>query len=233
MTIGSSENFFKQDRPGWFLVRSDNIHGAFQIMCLESIEAVFFDLDGVLVSSLRAWLAAFNDTLEKYDRGPLSKEQFEQDCWGTELGVNMERLGLGSEGTEFCQAKYIDYLDRVKLFPGVKDVLSPINSKAGLVTSTSAKPTFEILKRFDLNKYFDVVITGDDVENPKPDPEPLLKACDALEVDPKKAVFVGDNESDMTAGRAAGCTVIGLGVDGDIEISNLSELRELSDTHDW
>lgn len=233
MSIGSSKNFLKQDGPGWFLVRSDSIHGAFQNMSLDSIDAVFFDLDGVLVNSLRAWFSAFNDTLEKFDKDPLSKEQFERDCWGTELGVNMDRLGLGSEGTEFCQAKYIDYLDRVEIFPGVKDVLGSIDSKIGLVTSTPADPTFKILKRFDLEKYFDVIITRDDVENPKPDPEPLLKACDALEVDPKKAVFVGDNESDMTAGKAAGCTVIGLGVDGDVEISNLSELRELSDSHDW
>ncbi|OYT58509.1 hypothetical protein B6U70_00405 [Euryarchaeota archaeon ex4484_162] len=65
------------------------------------------------------------------------------------------------------------------------------------------------------------------VKNGKPDPEIVLKACKDLNVNPSKVVLVGDTLSDIKAGREAGCTVVGVKVDGDFTIKDISELTKI------
>ena len=61
----------------------------------------------------------------------------------------------------------------------------------------------------------------------KPDPEIVIKACTVLDVEPDNTVLVGDTDSDVKAGKAAGCIVVGINVDADYTIKNLSELIKL------
>lgn len=194
---------------------------------LRKIRAVLFDLDGVLVDSVEAWLIAFNETLGEFGKRTLTKEEFLERCWGSELEVNMEKLGLGQEGARHCQARYEEHIDEVKIPPNVRKTLGSLREKVGLVTSTPRMSVHQILSRFNLRKHFDAVITGDEVDKPKPDPAPVLKACKQLNVSPKEAVFVGDTKADIQAGRSAGCTVVGLNVKGDFKVNRISELHEL------
>ena len=55
----------------------------------------------------------------------------------------------------------------------------------------------------------------------------MLKACEALDVEPENVVLIGDTDSDIKAGKAANCIVIGLNIDADYTIKNLSELTTL------
>ena len=70
-------------------------------------------------------------------------------------------------------------------------------------------------------------MTSDDVNKAKPDSEIVLKACKRLKVEPKDVVLVGDTDSDVKAGRATGCSVIGLGIKADFFINNLSEITDI------
>ena len=54
-----------------------------------------------------------------------------------------------------------------------------------------------------------------------------MKACERLNVDPKDVVLIGDTDSDVKAGRAAGCKVVGINVEADYTIRDLSELTTL------
>jgi len=63
--------------------------------------------------------------------------------------------------------------------------------------------------------------------NRKPSPDMVLRACEMLGVPPEKALMVGDTESDVRAGRSAGCRVIGINVDADWKIRDMYELRRL------
>ena len=75
--------------------------------------------------------------------------------------------------------------------------------------------------------YFDAIICGDEVDHGKPDPEMMLKACKRLGVETKSAVLVGDTSADITAGKKAGCFVLGLKIgDGDKRVESLGEVEK-------
>jgi HAD superfamily hydrolase (TIGR01509 family) len=65
------------------------------------------------------------------------------------------------------------------------------------------------------------------VNKAKPDPEIVLKACEFLDVEPEDVVLVGDTNSDVRAGKAAGCTVIGVNIGADYTVKDISELTRL------
>ena len=67
-------------------------------------------------------------------------------------------------------------------------------------------------------------MTSDDVKMSKPNPEIVVKACKRFKIEPKDVVLVGDTESDVIAGKKAGCKVVGINVIADYTIKNLSEL---------
>jgi HAD superfamily hydrolase (TIGR01549 family) len=96
--------------------------------------------------------------------------------------------------------------------------------KKGIITNTPKDSAIKILEKLEIEYYFDSILTSDDVSISKPDPEIVLKSCKLLDVEQKDVVLVGDTESDVRAGRAAGCIVIGLNVNADYIIRDISEL---------
>lgn len=67
-----------------------------------------------------------------------------------------------------------------------------------------------LLEALDIAKYFSVVIGGDDVQNKKPHPDPLLLVASKLGIKPEQMLFVGDSRNDIQAAKAAGCPSVGL-----------------------
>lgn len=177
------------------------------------IEAVLFDLDGVIINSFESWYRAFNAMLKRYRREEISREDFKAKCWGPDLRHNLDAWNLGEEAGLYCIGKQLELVELIELFPDAKEVLSRIKHKfkVGLVTNTPKKNVARILEHFQLADLFDVVITGDDVHEGKPNAEMVIEACRRLKVKPENAILVGDTESDFQAGKSAGCTVIGIG----------------------
>src|SRR5699024_7524972 len=66
------------------------------------------------------------------------------------------------------------------------------------------------LKYLKILDYFEVLVSSDEVENHKPHPEPVLKACEILEVSPKNSIMVGDSIYDIMSGRNAGSKTCGV-----------------------
>ena len=191
-------------------------------------KAILFDLDGVLIDSLDAWWNALNDALKKFDLEEISKEEFVSKYWGYDLYTNLKKANLPLEIGITCSRLYKNHINKIKLHPKALDILEKTeNLKRGLVTNTPKDCTKEVLKKFGLERYFDVVVTGDDVSRGKPDPEIIFKACNHLEVDPKETIMVGDTDSDVKAAKLAGCSVIGIGTEGDITLKDLSELLKI------
>jgi len=192
------------------------------------IKAVLFDLDGVLIDSLDAWWLALNEALRRYGFEEIDKKEFIERYWGNDLYSNLDRANLPLEVGLTCSKLYMNYIDMIRLHPSAIEILESMEEiKKGLITNTPRDCTEMVLKRFDLEKYFDVVITGDDVSRGKPDPEIIVKACDHLNVKPQEVVVIGDTDNDLKAARSAGCSVIGIGLEGDIYLDDLSELRSV------
>ncbi|HID20757.1 MAG TPA: HAD family hydrolase [Methanophagales archaeon] len=200
---------------------------------MRMIEAILFDLDGVLINSFESWYHAFNDMLSAYDKEEMDREDFRVTCWGPDLEHNLEALNLSEEAGKYCINEQLKLIELIELFPGAKDVLSRAREeyklKIGLVTNTPKKNVRRIFEYFHLSNYFDVVVTGDDVKNGKPDAEMVISACEQLNVNPENVIFVGDTEIDFQAGKSAGCVVIGMRTKptGGKRIEHLYELFSL------
>lgn len=190
--------------------------------------AILFDMDGVLVDSLDSWWKALNSALKKFKHQELTRDEFITTYWGHDLKENLKRLHLNPEVAQFCNITYGNHIDYIKIYPDTKGTLKQLTSyKKAVITNTPTNCARQILKKFSIESYFEAIITSDDVVKAKPDPEIVFKACERLGVDSKTVVLVGDTESDVKAGRAAGCMVVGLNIIADITIQRLSELTPL------
>jgi pyrophosphatase PpaX len=82
--------------------------------------------------------------------------------------------------------------------------------KLGIVT-TKVRPTVLMgLKLTKLDRFFDCIVSLDDVERAKPDPEPIFKALSILQSSPQETIMVGDNYHDILAGKNAGTKTAGV-----------------------
>jgi HAD superfamily hydrolase (TIGR01509 family) len=191
-------------------------------------DAILFDLDGVLVDSVDTWLTSLNIALTQFNHKMITRDDFIDNYWGHDLHNTLNLIGVDQKAAAICNSLYKKNLNEVKLYPNVKSTLQKLNSyKKGLITNTPKIQTNNILKKFDLNKYFDVVITSDDVSYAKPNPEIVLKACKILHVEPENVIMIGDTKSDIEAGKAAGCKIIGMNIKTDYNIRKISELTKI------
>jgi len=190
--------------------------------------AILFDMDGVLVNSFEAWWKSLNLTLKKFNYKEVTKEEFSEIYWGHGLRDNVKRMGFDPEVGRYCNIVYSQHIDDITIYKDTKYTLQRLkNYKKSVITNTPSDIAKKILKKFNIDLFFINMITSDDVVNEKPDPEIVLKACKKLKVNPNTVVLIGDTESDIKAGKAAGCTVIGFKIDGDYKIKSLSELIDI------
>lgn len=197
------------------------------------LKAVVFDLDGVIVDSFERQCTVFNELREKYGFKPMKKDAVKGGWWGNSLEVNAKLFFKGVE-LEKLRKEYNDmvikHMDKGKLMKDAKEVLDGIREKklkTGLVTNTTTKRAEAELRFHKVRELFDVVVTADDVERPKPYPDPILKACELLGVQADEIMYVGDTTNDYKAGKSAGAFVIGFNTKGDLIISELRNILEL------
>ncbi|KYK28167.1 hypothetical protein AYK20_07555 [Thermoplasmatales archaeon SG8-52-1] len=190
--------------------------------------AILFDMDGVLVDSLDSWWYSLNEALKEYNHKEISRDEFIKKYWGHDLKYNLEEMGLDVKILKFCNTSYKNHVDGVKIYPDTKSVLDKLQYyKKGIITNTPRDCTEQILKNFNIGKYFEVIVTADEVSKGKPSPEIVIKACNYFKVRPENVILVGDTNSDIRAGRAAGCTIIGINIKADYTIKKLSELTAI------
>ena len=187
--------------------------------------AILFDMDGVLIDSLDSWWNALNESLKAFDKEEITREQFIERYWGKDLEYNLRTMDLADEIINRCNNVYGHHVDIAKIYPDTKKILEKLSSyKKGVVTNTPRDCAIHVLEKFNIKNYFDTIMTNDDVKIGKPEPEIIFKACRKLNVEPKDVILIGDTQSDIVAGHAAGCKVIGMRIDADYRIERLSDL---------
>ncbi|TAJ22924.1 MAG: HAD family hydrolase [Nitrospirae bacterium] len=175
---------------------------------------VLFDLDGTLINTWHLYMESFRLTLEPVFGRRLTDQEI------LDLHPQAERRLLLSlvEEAEFTPAfdrfltHYSSLHDRLFGGPydGVLDMLQQLHGQGyllGIVTGKSREAwriTSARMEAQGFEQFFDVVLTDDDVQTPKPNPEGILAALDALEVEPAQAFFLGDSELDAQAAAEAG-----------------------------
>lgn len=195
----------------------------------KKVNAVLFDLDGVIVDSFDSWVLAITDMLDEYNMIDQVDWKFLAKFWGRGVDAICYELGLDKKAAEYCYSRQMTHIDLIKLINNTEEVLIYLKNKykLGIVTNIPRLNATTVLDKFGLTDFFDVIMTIEDVNRQKPDPEIIFKACNMLGCKPENTVLVGDTESDVIAGKQAGCIVIGLATDGDTKIADLSDLLNI------
>lgn len=179
------------------------------------IDTVLFDLDGTLIDTNELIVSSFLHTMEEYFPGQYGREDV-LPFLGPSLQDTFSKLK--PEGYEEMITTYRTYNLKnhdllVKEFEGVYETVRTLyenDFKLGIVTTKRSDVVKMGLKLTGLGEFFDVVVALDHVENPKPNPEPLLKALDQLGSSPERAIMVGDNHHDIVGGQNAGTKTAGV-----------------------
>jgi len=167
--------------------------------------AVIWDYDGTLVATRFADEAAVAELVRRDPSAAAGAEVF----WATEGQPIIQRLELAWPGRSAEVLPLFDQRVRPHLHRGVTRVLSALQQRGvpmAVVSSRRCEPLEWGLHACGLAPYFSAVVGLEDVHAPKPDPEGLLKAARGIGVTPSRAVYVGDSEVDVEAGRRAGMT---------------------------
>ena len=178
---------------------------------MPAIRTVLFDLDGTLIDSVRLILDSYHHTLATHGLPPRSDEEWLAGV-GTPLTAQFADWRDDPETLKALIATYREYNlkhhDRmVTVYPGVVEAVRALKEDGiatGLVTSKNRAGALRGLTLVQLEALMDVLVCADEVENPKPHPEPVEKAVRLLSADPRATVYVGDSVHDMLSGRAAG-----------------------------
>lgn len=185
------------------------------------VKAVTIDLDGTLLDTIPDLAVAANLMLAELGRPPLGVELIR-----TFVGKGISRLvertlavhGNGSIEPEL-EERALRVFERhysavngrhTTIYPGVKEGLARLREQQfplACVTNKSARFTLPLIDMVGLAPYFEHVVSGDTLPRKKPDPAPLLHACNALKIEPRKMLMIGDSLNDTQAARSAGCPV--------------------------
>jgi phosphoglycolate phosphatase len=186
------------------------------------VKAAVIDLDGTMIDTADDFTASLNGMLAELGVRPVTRDE------------TVGYVGKGSEhlvrsvlsarfSAEETNARFPQALERyqvhyakvngrhARLYPDVEPGLSALagaGMKLACVTNKPHRFAVALLEQYGLARYFSVILGGDSVARKKPDPLPMLAACDALGVAPNEAVAIGDSENDALAGRAAGMATL-------------------------
>lgn len=186
-----------------------------------AVKVVVIDLDGTLLHTAPDLAEAANRMLVEMQLPPVPL-----DVVMTYIGNGVDRLikrvltgELYAEPPAelFARAKpiYEKHYDAVvslysRPFPGVVEGLQALQ-RAGYplvcITNKAARFTLPLLRDTGLHDYFDLILPGDALPKTKPDPLPLLHACEKFGIAPQDMLLIGDSLNDAQAARAAGCHI--------------------------
>ncbi len=178
---------------------------------MKRIKGVVFDCDGVMFESRRANLAYYNAILEYFGEDPVAETDRERAVLchtAASPEVLLALLGEERRAAALDYAAKIDYRQFIPYMtpePDLYEVLSELSANVPLAVATNRGFSMpEILRHFELSRFFKAVVTSRDVERPKPHPDMLLLATHRLGVEAGDLLFVGDSVYDRAAAESAG-----------------------------
>jgi N-acetyl-D-muramate 6-phosphate phosphatase len=182
------------------------------------IRAVLFDLDGTLADTAPDMARTVNLMRTRRGLQPVPLRKVRPYVSRGARGMICSAFDMTTEHPDYppMRQEFLDlYVDNLcidsQLFPGVDELLGRLESSAiawGVVTNKFERLARPLLDTLGLGQRAAIVVGGDTCARAKPFPDPLLFAARSLDVAPAEAVYVGDDERDIQAGRAAGMAVL-------------------------
>ncbi len=217
---------------------------------LKNIKAIIFDMDGVIVDSEPLHDEARQITCEKYGikcppRDPdwsnfkgkpvseifkyIVKEYNEND------NLSIEEL------TDYKTKLFLKIAsEKLQLIPGVMEFIKKCRGKyekIALTTSARIEIKKMVFNKFDLDNYFDAVVTREEIKNGKPHPEPFLKTVSKINIPAENCLVIEDSDNGIISAKKAGCVTAGIttyfdkkklkGAGADYVVDSFEELDKL------
>lgn len=182
------------------------------------LEGVFFDLDGTLADTAPDLARAANRVLGDLGRAPMTLAELRPHVSSGARGMLKAAFGITPEDPEFpalCEHFLQHYASGLcidtRLFSGMPQLLEALEDVAipwGIITNKQSRFTDPLVAALSLHSRACCVISGDTAARPKPAPDPLLLACERSGLTVQNCIYVGDDERDIVAGKAAGMRTI-------------------------
>lgn len=176
-----------------------------------NIEAVIFDCDGVLADTMPLHYAAYNRAFKEV--GLTLERDFFYSCSGGKASETLKKLldgqNYSGDWRQLHQRKkeiMFDLIESDQLRPLASARLVPLLSRGyrlAVVSSGSAASVHQIIRRLGLSEYFEEIVTGEDVQLGKPNPEPFLLVADRMRISPCKCLVIEDSQVGIEAAYKA------------------------------
>ncbi|MCK4849214.1 MAG: HAD-IA family hydrolase [Candidatus Heimdallarchaeota archaeon] len=180
-----------------------------------NISCLIFDVDGTLLDNTKYIIQIFQDLLIKYLGSSYSMTSEEVlGLWGPPGDVIFHNI-YPPEIVNVAWGEFLDLYRKNHPKAGffTSDELSNLRKYVeylAIFTGKGRQTNSITLDVLGLNDCFDVIFTGNDVVNSKPDPEALFQILDILMLDKNEVLFIGDSYLDINAGKAAGILTAGV-----------------------
>ncbi len=186
---------------------------------LKNIKAAIFDLDGTLIDSMWVWGKIDEDyfRIRNMDLPENLKSQIEHLSFDETAAYFKNNFGISDTieeiKKEWTDSAYVEYLNNVKLKPGVVEFLSllkTLNIKIGLATSNTKALLEAGLQANGIYHYFDSITITDEVSRGKNFPDVYLLAAEKLGAKPEECIVFEDILPAVKGAKAAGMKVVGV-----------------------
>ena len=187
----------------------------------KTLRAVLFDLDGTLVDTADEFVPAVQQLRAEHDLEPMEPERIRENVSNGARALVELGLEISVDAPEFEARRqrllslYAEVLGSLaSLYPGIQGLLNRLDAMGiawGIATNKPRPYTEPLLARLNIQPAPGSVVCPEDVVDRKPHPESLYKNCRDLGCAPHQAVYVGDRERDIAAGKAAGMFTIAAG----------------------
>lgn len=180
-------------------------------------KAIIFDLDGTVLNNEDLWSQAFLKVFASLGIHDLKKSPHQKGIglkanWATMIDQFHIQTNLSLTDLDHATHEaYFQLIDQIKLRSGFENYAQSLKNggvKLALATSSHRPAVDYAVNKFRLNRFFEIIVTSEDVEHTKPDPETFLLAASKLGVSPQDCLVYEDAEAGIQAAQAAGMEVI-------------------------
>ena len=182
------------------------------------LKAVVFDLDGTFVDTADEFIIVVQALRAEHQLNAMDEELIRSTVSSGARALVRLSLGLEEDQPEF-ESKRLRLLElysevlgsAAKAYPGLETLIRQLQERGiawGISTNKPRAYTLPLMEKLNFKPAPSCVVCPDDVSQTKPHPEPLYLSCSQIGCTPREAIYVGDHQRDIEAGRRAGMYTI-------------------------